>query len=204
VTTDAVRSTYQQAAAFFLAAVEQVRPDQWDAHGLGEWTVRDLVGHTGRALATVEQYLAQPPQRVEVEGPVEYFLAAMNNPGGSASVAQRGREAGAALGPDPIVPLRATAERILALVATTDLDTLTGSAAGGMRLRDYLPTRTFELTVHTLDLLTAIGGPIDPPPGPLAASLELAADLALRQGKGPAVLHALTGRRPLPADFTVL
>src|SRR4051794_17898417 len=43
------RSALEQAAAFFLATVERVEPTQWDLPGLGEWSVRDLVGHTGRA-----------------------------------------------------------------------------------------------------------------------------------------------------------
>ncbi|MGH3437614.1 MAG: hypothetical protein ACRDRN_14215 [Sciscionella sp.] len=36
-----------------------------DAIGLGEWTVDDLVGHTSRALLTVEAYLDTPGDEVE-------------------------------------------------------------------------------------------------------------------------------------------
>ena len=39
---------YEQAAGFFVATVEQVRPEQWDSPGLDLWSVRDLAGHTGR------------------------------------------------------------------------------------------------------------------------------------------------------------
>jgi hypothetical protein len=73
-----------------------------------------------------------------------------------------------------------------------------------MRLRDYLPTRVFELVVHTLDLAAALGLEAEPPPDALAVCLELAASLAQRRGAGPAVLMALSGRRPLPPDFSLL
>lgn len=40
------RQTYFEAVGFFLALVERIRDDQWTAHGLGVWTVRELVVHT--------------------------------------------------------------------------------------------------------------------------------------------------------------
>ncbi len=73
-----------------------------------------------------------------------------------------------------------------------------------MPLSAYLPTRTFELVVHTLDLAAAIHAPGEPPTEPLAASLELAAGLALHSGRGVEVLLALTGRRTLAADFSLV
>ncbi|MDQ1356307.1 MAG: hypothetical protein QOG44_680, partial [Acidimicrobiaceae bacterium] len=72
----------------------------------------------------------------------------------------------------------------------------------------YLPTRTFELTVHTLDLVCALG--VEAPPvldAPVAACLELAvAAAAAGRGasSGGAVLLALTGRRGLPPGFSVV
>jgi hypothetical protein len=43
------------------------------------------------------------------------------------------------------------AARVLALVDTRDGTELVTTIAGGMRLADYLPTRTLELAVHTAD-----------------------------------------------------
>ena len=51
------RLAFEQAADFYLATVDRIRPDQWDQPGLGVWSVRDLVGHTSRAFLTVETYL---------------------------------------------------------------------------------------------------------------------------------------------------
>ena len=198
------RLAYERAAGFFVSTVEQVRPEQWDNPGLDRWSVRDLVGHTSRALLTVETYLRQPASAVEVETPVDYFLAALAGTGGPDQIAQRGREAGAALGPDPANAVRDIAARVLSLVTTADDAQLLSTPVGGMRLRDYLPTRTFELVVHTLDLAAALGVPAEPPPEPAGLSLQIATDLALRSGCGAEVLLALTGRRPLPAGFSVV
>ena len=201
---ESARPVFERAARFFVATTSLVGPEQWERPGLGEWSVRDLVGHTSRALLNVETYLGRPAAVVEVATPVDYFLKALASIGDPAQVAQRGREAGAALGPEPAGSVREIADRVLALVARTDEAQLVGTPVGGMPLGVYLSTRTFELVVHTLDLATAIGATVQPPPEALAASLEIAAGLALRSGRGAEVLLALTGRRPLPPGLSVV
>lgn len=71
-------------------------------------------------------------------------------------VGQRGSHAGMALGADPASTLAALAERVLKLIDGSDGTELVTMFAGGMRLSDYLPTRTFELAVHTADLAVAL------------------------------------------------
>ena len=89
------------------------------------------------------------------------------------------------------------------LADVTDNPLLT-TPAGGMTLEAYLPTRVFELAVHTLDLAKAVGAPAQPPADALALSLRLASDLALRRGQAETVLRALTGRQPLPDGFSLV
>ena len=73
-----------------------------------------------------------------------------------------------------------------------------------MRLVDYLPTRTFELAVHTADLASALGVPPDAPAPAATQALHVVADLAVAAGlAGPPSLAA-TGRPALPAGFSVL
>jgi uncharacterized protein (TIGR03083 family) len=199
-----LREAYESAAGLFANTVEQVRPTQWEQPGLGVWTVRDLVGHTSRALLTVEMYLAKPAAQREVIRAVDYYLrvqASLADPG---SVAARGREAGLALGPDPIAAVRDIAARVLAQVKTASDDALVSTPVGGMRLIDYLPSRIFELTVHTLDLGAALPVTVTLPEPVAAVALHLLADLALQPDKAAALLLATTGRRTLPADFSVL
>lgn len=194
----------EEAAHAFVATVAQIGPGQWEQPGLGVWSVRDLVGHTTRALRTIEAYASAPAASEALRSPVDYYIQALPTLGDPALVAQRGREAGAALGADPLGAVRDIVERVLALVAGLDEGQLITTPVGGMRLDAYLPTRTFELVVHTLDLARAIGVPFEPPTAALTSSLRLAAELAARQGRGAEALLALTGRGPLPDGFTVL
>jgi uncharacterized protein (TIGR03083 family) len=196
-----IREAYESAAGLFVNTVAQVEPTQWEQPGLGVWTVRDLVGHTSRALLTVELYLAKPAAQREVMRPVDYLLRAQTGLADPASVAARGREAGVALGPDPIAAVRDIAARVLAQVHAASDAVLVSTPVGGMRLIDYLPSRIFELAVHTLDLAAALPVTVTLPEPVAAVALHLLADLALRPDKAAALLLAATGRRPLPAGF---
>ena len=195
------RTAFTDAAGWFVRTVALV-DDRWAEPGLGEWDVRALVGHTSRALLTVENYLARPAATVEVTSAVDYFSAIPA--AGDPAVAARGRDAGAALGPEPAAAVAELAERVLTLVGTRDGSELLTTIAGGMRLVDYLPTRTFELVVHTLDLARALTAPLDVPARPAAQALALVADLAVTGGRAGDLLLLATGR-PAPASgFSVL
>ncbi|HEY0644225.1 MAG TPA: hypothetical protein VGD39_12440, partial [Nocardioides sp.] len=67
------RQAFADAAGWFVDT-DALVDDRWAQPGLGEWDLRGLVGHTSRALLTVESYLDQPASRVDVESPVDYFL----------------------------------------------------------------------------------------------------------------------------------
>lgn len=195
------RNAFADAAAWFVDTTALVG-ERWAHPGLGEWDVRSLVGHTSRALLTVEAYLDRPAGQVDVESTVEYFLRAQAL-ADDASVAERGRQAGEALGTAPSA-VAAIADRVLARVEASHGEEVVTTIAGGMRLVDYLPTRTFELVVHTCDLAVAIGVPAEPPPGPAAQALDLVAGLAVHGGAAASLLRAATGREGLPAGFSVL
>ena len=60
-----IREAYADAAAFFVETVSQIDHEAWSHPTLGEWTIRDLVGHTNRAFVTVETYLDKPAQSTE-------------------------------------------------------------------------------------------------------------------------------------------
>ncbi len=138
---------------------------------MGEWDVRALVGHTSRSLLTVETYLSRPAAAVEVASAPEYFRATRGVAAGPA-VAARGREAGMALESDPAAAVAEIAARVLRLLDTEDGTALVTAIVAGMRLRDYLPTRTFELAVHTADLAAALGEPLRVPTSAAAQALQ--------------------------------
>lgn len=196
------RTAFGDAARWFVRTVALVG-DRWEQPGLGEWDVRALVGHTSRSLVTVEAYLGRPAPAAEIASPADYFLAIRAAAAG-AGVAARGREAGAALGSDPATAVAEIAARVLALVDTRDGNDLVTTIAGGMRLSDYLPTRTFELAVHTADLATVLAVPPDVPATAASHALAIVTDLAVKDGLAGLLLLAATGRPGLPAGFSVL
>lgn len=196
------QQAFADAAEWFVATTALV-DDRWAEPGLGEWDVRSLVGHTSRALLTVETYLGRPAEVVDVESAVGYYAATRALAAGP-GVADRGREAGEALGADPAEAVAAISARVLPVVTACDGTEVVTTIAGGMRLADYLPTRTFELVVHTADLAAAIGVPADVPPAPAAQALDLMARLAVAGGLAGPLLRAATGREELPPGFSVL
>lgn len=202
MTFEQSRGAFTDAARWFLATAEQVG-DRWQQHGLGEWDVRALVGHTSRSLLTVETYLAKPPADVDVPTTADYYRVTRTMATGP-QVTARGRDAGAALGDDPVASLRVIAERVLGLVERQDGSELLTTLAGGMRLSDYLPTRTFELTVHTSDLASALDLPLDPPATAVREAIGIVTDLAVGDGTAAVLLLAATGRPSLPPSFSVL
>jgi uncharacterized protein (TIGR03083 family) len=196
------RAAFAAAADMLVDLARRIPADAWDKPGLGEWTVRDLAGHAGRSLTTVEEYLARSAERVDVPTTVAYFELIGTVP--DADVAERGRAAGRALGDDPATTLAEQAGRAMVSVSEARTNALVGTIMGGMRLADYLPTRIFELTVHSLDLAAATGLDVDPPRAALEASLQIVAELAVRPGLAAPLLLAVTGRGPLPPGFSVL
>ena len=196
------RTAFADAARWYVETTALVG-NRWDQPGLGEWDIRGLVGHTSRSLLTVEAYLAVPPAAVEVATAADYvrsIRAAAAGPG----ALERGRAAAEALGPDPAPAVAEIARRVLALVDTCDGSELLTSLVGGMTLRDYLPTRTFELAVHTCDLTVALGLPAQVPPSAAVQALAVICDVVAHGGDAAALLLATTGRRPLPAGYSVL
>src|SRR5919112_901228 len=199
---DDSRRAFADAARWFVGTAALVG-DRWSRPGLGEWDVRALVGHTSRSLLTVETYLARPAAVVDVASTTDYYRATSAMAAGPA-VAARGREAGTALGSDPAAAVAQIAARVVPLVDERDGTELLTTIAGGMRLADYLPTRTFELAVHTADLATALGVSPDVPPTAGRQALQVVTELAVAGGLAGPLLLLATGRTSSPDGFSVL
>lgn len=196
----------------FSELTGQVRPGDWKRPALGDWDVRALIGHASRALSTIESYLGRSGQDGILDGPVAYFLAALSSETDpeqrrrrDIAIAGRGREAGAALGDEPATYVAALAQRVRTLVDHSADDAPVATPSGTMTLAGYLPTRTFELAVHSLDLTRALRLDIPDALRPaIAASCELAGRLAGQLPTAPELLLLLTGRHGLPENLTVL
>jgi hypothetical protein len=184
---------FKIASSFFVRAVELVPGGGWNSPGLGSWNLLELVGHTNRAHTTLESYLLHPQPPVSPDG--DYFSAD--------SIAQRGREAVAALGDNPGQEVRDTSLRICALVDQSSPSATISGPARTMTLSEYLPSRTAELTIHGTDIVRAVGSELAAPTEALRESLAFATGWCVSKGIGEVVLRALSGRGPLPDGFSL-
>jgi uncharacterized protein (TIGR03083 family) len=209
-----VGAAFGQAADWFAATVAGIGDHQWEEPGLGQWTVRHLVGHTGRALITVEEYFRDScpetetaPARDADDDPVggagEYFLGTHGATRLHADVAERGRQAGAELGPVPRSVVADLVTRVGALVRQAPESAVFVTRFGVQPFATYLCTRTVELVVHTVDIGHAVA--VEPVIPDDAARLTLAVmmETARRRGAAVEVVRALGGRARLAPGFSL-
>jgi uncharacterized protein (TIGR03083 family) len=199
-------ATFASAATAFARLVHDIPSSKWDGPGLGEWDLRSLVGHTSRSLITVSTYLQTTADGEDLATPQEYY--ARVNPSAlgmdPAAVLERGRQAGRELGDDPAAAVDGLVEQALGELARAGDPLIQVIGGLGIRLHTYLPTRVFELAVHSLDVARAAGLSFTLPEDALADAAVLATRVGVALGQGETVLSALTGRTALPAGFSVV
>jgi len=196
---------FSQSAEAFLDLVRRIPADAWESPGLGSWSVRSLVGHTTRAILTVESYLAlDEPGDITIPSAEHYYTVALTHFGDDSSVAARGVEAGVWLGDRPEQRISTALVGARNLVTAAPKNRVVSIGGMGILLSEYLRTRVFELVVHTLDISRATGIAHTLPIAAVEEATTLAASTAVGRGHGEEVLLALTGRAELPAGFTVV
>ena len=199
-------STFESAARSFASLVHRIPGDRWDGPGLGEWDLRSLVGHASRSLVTVSTYLQTSAEREDVATPQEYYaqIRGIARSAGAEAIVERGRQAGRDLGDDPAATIDRLVERVLGELSRADDPLIEVIGGLGIRLHTYLPTRTFELAVHGLDIARATGLSFTLPEDVLDEATMLAARIGVATGEGEALLLSLTGRTALPPSFSVV
>jgi uncharacterized protein (TIGR03083 family) len=200
------RRTFRASAVSFVDLVSRLPGDRWEASALGGWNLRDLVGHTvSSALRQVPDVLAAPAGEIAVDTPEGYFafgrgVSADRSEAAAASSDEGAGEPGPALaGLAGELAGRATQ----ALAAAGD-DAIVTTPAGGMRVRDWIPTRTLELVVHGMDVARTAGVEVAFPAEAVEEATLLCARVAVRAGDATVLLRALTGRATLPEKFSVV
>ena len=203
-TLDEVLVPFHEASDWFLAVVRSIDRVQWDDAGLGEWNVRELVGHASRAYLTIEEYL-QPVGSIDVESAADYFRRAIPGPEVNLDIAARGRAEGASLGDDPVGFVEARAARAFAVIEQAPVGAVCVSRGGTLSLADFLATRVVELTIHGLDLVVALDldGILAEPPEPASRVALIVLAALAAQPSSSALLRALTGRVALPQGYSV-
>ena len=200
---DKIREAYLESAEFFAGLVDGVDIESWEEPALGQWTVRDLAGHTYRSISTVVGYSEKPAPQVDVESTTQWILNVRQNanPG---RVAELGRSAGLEIMDSPTMMVRGFLSMARDRVNDLDDDFILATPQGGMRLIDYLQLRTMELVIHGGDLAQALGVGANPPASGMQVALQVLTGVAVAEGRGPALANALTGRTALPANYNLL
>jgi uncharacterized protein (TIGR03083 family) len=197
---NSTRALFDLAVAGLTDLVAKVGADQWDRPGLGEWTVRDLLGHTSLTFTHLDAALRAPaPGSPDLADAAAYFAAARSTLADRAALSRRGQKATAALGADPAPAFVQLASRACDLTRQAPDDTVLATYLGSIGLLDYLTTRVWELTVHALDLARATG--LERPAalaGPVRYSLVLTAELVANLPIASDLLLLITGRENLP------
>ena len=141
------RVAFGAAARWFAETVHELDrvPARWDDPALGEWSRRDLVGHTSRAVLTVEQYV-RPGSSDSDSRTVHYYRAVRGGRADPDEVADRGRQAGRDLGVDLPASVDALVRRVSGVVAGRAADARVETPVGEWRLEAYLPTRVVEVS----------------------------------------------------------
>ncbi|MEV4684008.1 maleylpyruvate isomerase family mycothiol-dependent enzyme [Streptomyces kurssanovii] len=138
---------------------------------LGDWTVRELAAHIAMVAGLVTRYLRLPE-------PDKQDLALLDWPFATVTAAGQVDEDTRAFAEGGAVTelFDRTAAGLEELLPTADAERLVPMRFGGMRLGDFLVTRTVELIVHTDDLNDATGLDIPYDRRALAACTRLLAD----------------------------
>ena len=197
-----IRAAFDRLGGAYVELAADLTSVVLELPGLGEWTVRDLLGHGVRAFSTVAAYLdAAPSGDFTIRTAGEYYRVALNNsPTVHADVAARGRQAGSELRDNPADTVRSIIESACARVGLADDDKFVNVFAGRIPLLEYLLTRVVEAGVHLLDLYAALGRDIE-----LGVTVnEIVVLTLVEAGDANQVIRALTGRGDLPSGFNIL
>ena len=199
------RQRYLAAARTYVEQVAAIPNDAWGRPGLGDWDLRALVGHASRSLVTVLTYLDQPAEEPTVDSAADYYLVIGNGSFDPGDVTARGVAAGEAMGDDPaafVAGLAARRRRPSSSGSTTTTCSPRSPGRCGWRRTSRPGPSSSSCTGWTSPRAT--GQPVEHPPECVAEAVALAGAVAVRSGKGPDLLLALTGRAPLPAGFSIV
>lgn len=182
------------------ATLADVRAEAWARRALGSWTLAELVAHLLRGASRLSAYADEPvDEAAPLLDRVAYFrrLTSADAPG----VAERAVTDARKVDAETLPALFAETWRNdhdLAMAAPADRRIAT--RFGPVRTDEFLATRVLEVTIHHLDLRSALDQP--PAPSPTAGALTMHLLEGLLGGPRPRnlgrvrFLLAATGRVP--------
>jgi uncharacterized protein (TIGR03083 family) len=186
-------TAFRESAHWWRSLVGGIDDHQWDLMALGEWTVRELVAHGGRAFKTVAEYVqgdVKDPTRIDTAA--QYFRIVLAEQTPHVHIANRARQE-ARTETDWVTATDQLWERAEFVIATVPPDTDLHLFVGEMALGQYLASRVVELVVHGTDLAEAIGIPSPPPRAASRVAIDVLLDLSTADDEA-SIVRLLTGR----------
>ena len=184
---------FRESSHWWRSLVGGVDDHQWNLPGLGEWSVRELVAHGGRAFKTVSDYVeGDVKDPTPIRSAAEYFRVVLAEQTPHVHIAERARRE-AALETDWVAATDTSWAGAELVVSNVPGDTDLHLFVGEMPLGQYLATRVVELVVHGTDLAEAIGIPSPPPMSGARVAIDVLLDLSTGDDVA-SILRLLTGR----------
>lgn len=190
-----IRGAFVSSAQWFAETVTRLSKEDWSRAALGDWQVRELVGHVSlncRFIAELVDPETSTPRRT---GPFAFWdavLASETSDTLHRSIADAAAPAAIALGDDPASSFAQLTTTAVAVVERSPIDAVVRFGNGAeLALVDYLPSRIVEFVVHGLDLYSAL----DRPPSRVPAdALTMTAGWLAGYADPVRLIEALTGR----------
>jgi uncharacterized protein (TIGR03083 family) len=178
-----------------------VPAEAWTRPALGSWNLAELVAHLIRGASRLTAYVDEP---VEADEPAydRFGYFRFDHAAAAPDVAARAVAAAREVDAETLPALFAEAWREdAALAAELPADRLIATIRGPLRVDEYLATRVLEVTIHHIDVRTALDLPAAPSPEGAKLTAELLEGLL--DGPKPRLgrlrfLLTATGR--LPSD----
>ncbi len=207
ISNEEVWDIFLKCAYDFKNLIEQINESTYAQIALGNWTCISLIGHTLRSIRTVSVYVADPLFDIEPDLKVasDYFgVLDLKNKSLMEQVELRGISEGESIKHDVLGQVETSIKDVI-----TDVSQLSSKAVVKViqdltiPVTEYLKTRIFELTVHSLDIAKAMNLEFKPNDEAIKICIEILIKVAEKSHILPDILLALTGREVELKDISI-
>lgn len=197
-----MRHAFAAVGGVLIDVVSTIEPHEFDIVATDQWNVRELLAHTLRSFSLIGSYLDGPFIDGSCATAGEYFRRALADSATHNQIAERGRQSAVQL-TDPLTQTRVAVEDGLTRSADAADNLIMSSFMGQIPFGEYLRTRLVEATLHSLDLIDALGRSVELPPLALRLTVDALIDAASSETL-TTIARAVSGRGALAPGFNIL
>ncbi len=205
--TNLTLEAFLKACLDFKNTVDEVSLDSYDVKAVGTWSVISLLGHVFRGLASTLTYLNSGQSDVQPQvRTAEEFYSAVNlkDPKLLDRVEMGGINEGELSRDNLVIHFEEIVEKLQMKLFDVDLKAVIVIMNEiTIPVEEYLKIRTVELTVHLLDLCTALGLKFRPSTQALKVCVEVMVGCSNQYEKMINLVAALSGRQFDPKELSI-